>query len=112
MTRIYVSDPLEPAVKVMADAWLRSQGAGRVRVARTYRKYTHRGGTAEEYLLMRYEGRDPIKGRCAKSCMLQVEGQGFQRTFTEVFSCLRKEEPDRILQWQEENGAIMDGVRE
>jgi hypothetical protein len=50
-------------------------------------------------------------GRIAMSALLRVEGQSFERKFSQVWAVPRKEEADRILQWQEENGAIVDGTR-
>lgn len=113
MTRIYASDPIAPGLKVQAEMWHRSCGDGRVRAVRVYRLHRHRDGSnAEEYLLTRYEGRHRERGRIAMSALLRVEGDGFDRTFHQVWACPRKEESDRILQWQEENGVLMDGIRQ
>lgn len=112
MTRIYSSDPMSPGLKVLAEMWHMNCGDRRVRAVRVYRLHRHRDGSdAEEYLLTRYEGRHRTMGRIAMSALLRVEGQSFERKFTQVWAVPRKEEADRILQWQEENGAIMDGTR-
>lgn len=109
MTRIRQSEFMTGALKVQADMFHRSRGDGRVRVARTYRLHkTRYGSGAEEYLLTRYEGKHPEKGRTAMSSLLKVEGEGYALTFTEVFACLRKQEGSEIVKWYARNGAIME----
>ena len=109
MTRIRQSEYMPGSLKVQADMWHRSRGDGRVRVARTYRLHKTRDGSgAEEFVLTRYEGRVPDKGRVAMSSLLKVEGEGYELTFTEVFSCLRKQEGAEIVKWYARNGAIME----
>jgi len=111
LTRIYTSDPMAPGIKVLAEMWHMSFGDARPRAVRVYRVHKDRRSEAEEFLLTRYEGRYKDRGRIPMSALLRVEGQSFQRTFTQVWACPRKEEPEYILQWQEELGAIIDAPR-
>lgn len=111
MVHIYSSDPMAPGVKVLAEMWHRSCGDGRPRAIRMYRLYRKAGEDAEEYLLTRYEGMYRERGKIPMSALLRVEGQSFERKFTQVWTCPRAEEPEYILQWQEQNGAIMDAPR-
>ena len=109
MTRIRQSEFMPGSLKVQADMFHRLRGDGRVRVARTYRLHKTRDGSgAEEYLLTRYEGKHPDKGRVAMSSLLKVEGEGYSLTFTEVFACPRKQEGSEIVKWYARNGAIME----
>lgn len=111
MTRIYTSDPMAPGIKVLAEMWHRSYGDGKPRAVRVYRLHKGKGIEPEEYLLTRYEGRYKDRGRIPMSALLRVEGENFERRFTQVWACPRKEEPEYLLKWQEELGAILDAPR-
>lgn len=107
MTRIKQSDVMAPAMKLMAESWVRSLGYGRVRVARVYRlQRTRDGSGAEEYLLAR--GESGVEGPV--SMLLKVEGTGYQMTFQVHKSAARKAEGKMINAWYDAEGALRDGL--
>lgn len=100
MTRITVSDAMEPVVKVLAEMEVRKQRASKVRVPREYRIWRD-GQDVECVVLVRYNDRLDR----AMSALLAVEGQGTETIFRGLQMCSRGNEKHMIDKLYEQEGA-------
>lgn len=100
MTRITVSDAMEPVVKVLAEMEVRKQRASKVRVPREYRIWRD-GQEVECVVLVRYNDRLDR----AMSALLAVEGQGAETSFRGLQMCSRGNEKHMIDKLYEQEGA-------
>ena len=106
MTRITVSDAMEPVVKVLAEMEVRKQRASKVRVPREYRIWRD-GKDVECVVLVRYNDRLDR----AMSALLAVEGQGTETTFRGLQMGSRGNENHMIDKRYEQEGARREGRR-